>query len=257
MQFKPVQSLQRGLALIEAVSRRREGVSLKELAAVAGCSSAAAFHLVRTLVAAGYVRRLEDPARYVLGDKLQMLVGNQQQDRFYQIVQERMIDLYHQLPGSAIYFAEYIAGSVAVRHQVNERTGGMIQQSVNHVLPPYTSAGSAVHLAYWSPSQQQRYMELYDYESYGRHFWGPWETFQAHLDAARQQGAILMPEKQPTHLKLGLPILNLGGVLMASLTVQWNQPDRQGLARRKKQFLAVALDAGRHITQALGAGERA
>lgn len=171
MNYKPVQSLQRGLAILDALANSHEGQSLKSLARVTGCSSAATFHLAQTLVAAGYVQRLEDPARYALGNKLHLLTQSQRQDRLGQVIDHQMRLLRSQLPEASIYFSQFIAGQVMVRTQLATRTQNLIQHEVNAVLPPYISAAAVIHLAYWTDDQVQTYLQAYSYDAYGRILW--------------------------------------------------------------------------------------
>jgi DNA-binding IclR family transcriptional regulator len=248
--FKPVQSLQRGLALFEAISQRKEGMSLKELAAVIGCSPPAAYHLVHTLVDCGYVRRQENPARYVTGEKWLQLAEGQRRDRFYQVVYEQMKNLAQELPGVMLYFSEYIGDSVVVRAHV-PADAIVVREEVNHVLPPYVSAGGLAHLAFWPQEVREAHEARYPFEAYGLRFWESRSAFEAALADLRENGFYLMPESSPLRLKLALPVLRPGGGLAAALTVQWNLRERNGLARRKKELVRASRKTGESITRNL------
>ncbi|MFF4394361.1 IclR family transcriptional regulator [Streptomyces sp. NPDC001480] len=65
-------SVQRAFRLLEAVSAHANGAPAKQLARETGLPLATAYHLLRTLVHDGYVRKLDDGV-FVLGDKLQTL----------------------------------------------------------------------------------------------------------------------------------------------------------------------------------------
>jgi IclR family transcriptional regulator, acetate operon repressor len=65
-------SVQRAFRLLEAVSAHANGAPAKQLARETGLPLATAYHLLRTLVYDGYVRKLDDGG-FVLGDKLQTL----------------------------------------------------------------------------------------------------------------------------------------------------------------------------------------
>ena len=249
--FKPVQSLQRGLLLIEAISVRREGVNLKELAQVINCSSAATYHLVQTLADSGFAQRLESPARYVLGDKLVHLLSNETQDRYYTIVHEEMFKLQKQLPGSGLFYSEYVGNQIAVRTTIDAKKPKQLQRQGNHILPPYLSAGSAVHIAYWTDEIRDQYMQTYPYQSYGQLVWGEWENYEKLMTKTRKDGCVLIPEHEPTRLKLGLPIIGGGGTLMAALTIQWHQTQRKGLREKIKHLKTISRLAGQRITDRL------
>lgn len=67
-----ITSVQRAFRLLEAVSTHENGAPAKLLARETGLPLATAYHLLRTLVHDGYVRKLDDGG-FVLGDKMQML----------------------------------------------------------------------------------------------------------------------------------------------------------------------------------------
>lgn len=67
-----ISSVQRAFRLLEAVSAHENGAPAKQLARETGLPLATAYHLLRTLVHDGYVRKLGDGG-FVLGDKLQAL----------------------------------------------------------------------------------------------------------------------------------------------------------------------------------------
>lgn len=249
--FKPVQSLQRGLNLIEIISSRRDGINLKDLAQSIGCSSAATYHLAQTLADSGFVERLENPARYVLGQKLLNLLSNENQDRFYNIVHEEMFNLRKQLPGSMIYFSEYTGGNVAVRTYIDSHNPSQVQRAVNHILPPYLSAGAVIHMAWWPQEVCEIYMQRFSYESYGKLQWGDWENFEQMINKTRKDGYALLPERNPQHLKLGLPIFGKNNALMGAITVQWNQTERKGLRDKIKILKTISLMAGQRIVSRL------
>ncbi|MET7456016.1 IclR family transcriptional regulator [Streptomyces sp. NPDC005574] len=65
-------SVQRAFRLLEAVSAHENGAPAKQLARETGLSLPTAYHLLRTLVHDGYLRKLADGG-FVLGDKVQTL----------------------------------------------------------------------------------------------------------------------------------------------------------------------------------------
>ncbi|GGU15772.1 IclR family transcriptional regulator [Streptomyces coeruleorubidus] len=67
-----ITSVQRAMRLLEAVSAHQNGAPAKQLARETELPLATAYHLLRTLVHDGYVRKLDDGG-FVLGDKLQTI----------------------------------------------------------------------------------------------------------------------------------------------------------------------------------------
>ncbi|MFE4822509.1 IclR family transcriptional regulator [Streptomyces sp. NPDC056704] len=67
-----ITSVQRAFRLLEAVGAHENGVPAKQLARETELPLATAYHLLRTMVHDGYVRKLDDGG-FVLGDKVQSL----------------------------------------------------------------------------------------------------------------------------------------------------------------------------------------
>ena len=68
-----VPALERGLAMIETLAHRPEGLTLSELTAALDLSPASAHRITGTLEEAGYLRRDDITRRYTLTRKLLLL----------------------------------------------------------------------------------------------------------------------------------------------------------------------------------------
>jgi DNA-binding IclR family transcriptional regulator len=67
-----ITSVQRAFRLLEAVSAHENGAPAKQLARETGLPLATAYHLLRTLVHDGYLRKLDDGG-FILGDRVRTL----------------------------------------------------------------------------------------------------------------------------------------------------------------------------------------
>lgn len=69
-----ITSVQRAFRLMEAVGAHEGGVPAKQLARETGLALATTYHLLRTMVHDGYLRKLDD-GTFVLGERLGALHG--------------------------------------------------------------------------------------------------------------------------------------------------------------------------------------
>jgi IclR family acetate operon transcriptional repressor len=65
-----IQSLKRAAAILDAVARQPEGISLAQLSTELDLHSSTAFHLIQTLVGLGFLTQLADSRRYRIGTRL-------------------------------------------------------------------------------------------------------------------------------------------------------------------------------------------
>lgn len=72
---QPIQSLDRGLVLLEEVANARQPVSLSELMPVLGIDRSSVFRLANTLVRRGFLVQVPDSKRYTLGSSIWRLAA--------------------------------------------------------------------------------------------------------------------------------------------------------------------------------------
>ncbi|EGX56856.1 transcriptional regulator [Streptomyces zinciresistens K42] len=110
-------SVQRAFRLLEAVSAHQNGAPAKLLARETGLPLATAYHLLRTLVHDGYVRKLEDGG-FVLGERLGALHTAGRAQSLLSRVRPTLTALRDELSGAA-YLTFYEDGEIRVAEIVD------------------------------------------------------------------------------------------------------------------------------------------
>lgn len=104
-------SVQRAMRLLEAVSARDQGAPAKQLAREAGLALPTAYHLLRTLVHEGYLRR--DKGLFFLGDAAERLSSSGAQQKRRSTVSETLAR-WRDAIGAPVYYAVYREGEIEV-----------------------------------------------------------------------------------------------------------------------------------------------
>ncbi|MFF8406687.1 IclR family transcriptional regulator [Streptomyces sp. NPDC014846] len=112
-----ISSVQRAFRLLEAVSAHDNGAPAKQLARETRLPLATAYHLLRTLVHDGYVRKLGDGG-FVLGDKLQALHVAGRDQALLSRVRPTLAALRDEL-ATATYLTFYEEGEIRVAEIVD------------------------------------------------------------------------------------------------------------------------------------------
>jgi IclR family acetate operon transcriptional repressor len=112
-----ITSVQRAFRLLEAVSAHENGAPAKQLARETGLPLATAYHLLRTLVHDGYLRKLGDGG-FVLGDRLQMLQTMSRGQALLSRVRPTLAALRDEL-ATAAYLTFYEDGEIRVAEIVD------------------------------------------------------------------------------------------------------------------------------------------
>ncbi|MEG3628562.1 IclR family transcriptional regulator [Streptomyces poriticola] len=110
-------SVQRALRLLEVVSAHANGAPAKQLAREAGLAPATTYHLLRTLVHDGYLRKL-DGGVFVLGDKVQALHTRSRGQAMLSRIRPVLTGLRDEL-GTAAYLTFYEDGEIRVAEVVD------------------------------------------------------------------------------------------------------------------------------------------
>jgi DNA-binding IclR family transcriptional regulator len=71
----PVQSIARAFKILEAIADRPEGISHADLSKVVGLHASTAFHLIRTMLALGYLRQDPETKRYHIARRVFLLAA--------------------------------------------------------------------------------------------------------------------------------------------------------------------------------------
>jgi IclR family acetate operon transcriptional repressor len=112
-----ITSVQRAFRLLEAASAHENGAPAKQLARETGLPLATAYHLLRTLVHDGYLRKLGDGG-FVLGDRMQTLQTTGRAQALLSRVRPTLAALRDEL-GAAAYLTFYEDGEIRVAEIVD------------------------------------------------------------------------------------------------------------------------------------------
>ncbi|WP_329371661.1 IclR family transcriptional regulator [Streptomyces sp. NBC_01483] len=112
-----ITSVQRAFRLLEAVGAHENGVPAKQLARETGLPLATAYHLLRTMVHDGYLRKLDDGG-FVLGDKVQSLHSTGRGQALLGRVRPVLAALRDEL-ATAAYLTFYEEGEIRVAEIVD------------------------------------------------------------------------------------------------------------------------------------------
>ncbi|RMD78763.1 MAG: hypothetical protein D6820_09385 [Lentisphaerae bacterium] len=220
MKSKKVLAALRTVTILETIgSHREQGITLKAMAEILDVSPPATFHLLQTLVEAGFLLRTEQPPRYFSGPRLHELALELAADKTEFRLEQRMRRLIEPYPGAAAYYCELRGNELMVIHEMRHHNEDLrLKRNINRFLAPYSSIASLIHLAFWPDSLRRYYESSHAFEVHGVVPWGNPARLEQTLEQIRQQGYYVSAEEgQP--LRFGFPYHAPNGVLQGSLTL--------------------------------------
>ncbi len=247
-----VQSVERALRVLEAVGSHRQGMSAKAIAAELGLTLPTTYHLLVTLVDAGYVLHERVEHRYVLGHRVRELSVALGHQLSVPPAVAAAVRSLHVRADAAAYYAVFRDEAVVVSHvEDSPRRPRMVPLGVGFHEVPHATAFGKVMLAAMSPAARRRALgtglrcvtaaTLVDRVA-----------LEAQLERVRETRlAWEVEELQAGWACLASPVHSPGGAVVAAVSV--SVPVAEYPARRQLLETVVRESATR-TTRALAAG---
>ena len=244
-------SLERGLALLEAVAGSTRPASLADTARRLGLHRSTAHHLMQTLVSAGYLRQEKSTRGYELTPKLYQLTGRMWSvEQLGEIAQPYLEELT-KATGEGTSVATWVNGAVRIAAKREADGPVRVVQDVNAARPIYcTAVGKA--LAAWLPSAEVRAaLARTRLERLTRKTITSQAAFEAELRRIRSAGYAVDDEEQHEGLRcIAMPVFCYTGQVFASMCVLG---PKHRMTHQKLQAVRAPLAAlSRRLSQRLG-----
>ena len=161
-----VQSLGRAFAIMEEVARNRDGIALADLSKRVGLHNSTTFHLVKTMVALGYVRQMKDTKRYRIGRPLFALAASALDEIEMVSLATPVLEDLSRETGESGHFAVRMGDSVVVIARTAGPGAFQLADRVGVVRPAHCTALGKIILAALRPEQLERYLDRVELKPY-------------------------------------------------------------------------------------------
>ena len=212
-----VQSLTRGLEILEHVAHSDNGLTLQDLSRVLGLKPPTVHNLARTLMAKHYLEKRPQPTRYILGPAVHDVTARHGQRQFRQEAAEVVRGLAVRLPSATITLTEVSGGEVATTLRVDPARPTVLEQPQHRFMPAYASASALVFQALWSQEQRSAYRHQYPFDEYGAATWGTEARLEEFLADVRRVGYAVLPAGNSDKFRVAAPVFSAQHELVATL----------------------------------------
>ncbi len=181
-----VQSLLRGLDLVELLADHPEGLHLNDLAAQTGLKKPTPHNLLRTRVSRGFAAR-DEAGRYTAGPALAAAAETIRRGARTKRLEAALLALSRKFPDHVLTVAALTPSAVRCVLRISPDQPGVVQHPENREFMPYSSASAIVVQA--ADRQAVQSLELlYPFDEYGAGLWGTVENFAAELEEVAHDG---------------------------------------------------------------------
>ncbi|MFE4697778.1 IclR family transcriptional regulator [Streptomyces sp. NPDC056738] len=151
-------SVQRAMRLLEAVASREQGAPAKQLAREAGLALPTAYHLLRTLVHEGYLRR--DRGLFFLGEAAERLGSSGARQRRRSTVGDTVAH-WRDVIGAPVYYAVYREGEIEVMCVADTPANPAVEQWADFRETGYAHAVGQCLLAQLDDKSRRDHLDRY------------------------------------------------------------------------------------------------
>jgi DNA-binding IclR family transcriptional regulator len=242
-----VQSLERGMMILDLVARSGSGLTLAEIADALGVKRPTAFNLTRTLIARRYLEKTSRPVRFLLGPGvLEAAEAWRHREMARQF--EGLVRFLASKIDATVVLAEPLGGEIVAVHLIEKNRAGVVQHSATRRLAPYIHASTLCMMAFWPPADEAAYVARYPFQEYGAGIWGTEQRLRAFLEETRNRGYVAW-EAPNSRFLVGVPVYSKEGSLLAAIGVSvamtrpWSDAEKQRVVRTVIDAVA-GIDSG-------------
>jgi|GEM_PF-833665 len=233
----------KAMALVKITAAAPDGLKICELAETANLKNVTCFNLVRTLVAGGFLEKIN--GRLYVGNEISRLSEIRFQSEFFHQAENALLKLNHIWPRATVIFAVPGTTGMEQTHRISFDHPGVIQRLNNEVMPPYTSAAGLLGLAF-DPDEdiRLRIEEKYPFLEFGSHIWKSRKALDAFLKKCRKDRVAVIPFDTDVLHRVSVPVFDRSGkftaVIGASCPVRdFSQKDFLAIQEELKKIATV------------------
>ncbi len=240
-----IQSLARGLIIMDLIANAEDGMSITELAGFLDIDKSSVSRLVRTLVNREYVQQKAGSRCYILGNRLyrmswqllnRMPVRQKAKSYLYRLVQTS---------GECAHTAVYSEGKALVIDDVEAEASLRVAGRIGRLIPLHSTAVGKALLAFSDvPMPETLVAET------TRTLTDP-ACLAEHLTAIREQGYALDDEEHEEHVRcMAAPVYDYTGIAIATIGI--SGPTVRVTDERIPMLARQVMDAAWQLSAELG-----
>jgi DNA-binding IclR family transcriptional regulator len=215
-----IQSLQRGLGILELVARNGTGLSMVEVSREIGLHTSTTFHLLRTLTLLGYLIQDEGTRKYRLGSKVFALATAANTEVQLLQLSTPLLAEIAQRTGDTAQLAIYDHGEVLMINRAEGDSPVGLAERTGIPRPAHCTALGKVLLAHATAAELKAYLERHELKPFTPRTITAIPSLKAELARVREQDFAFDDEELAQGIRcLAAPVRNFAGQVVAAIGV--------------------------------------
>ncbi len=243
------------LDVIECLNDETTSYGASELARRLGINRTRVFRILKTLELRGYVNYDATTQSYRLGVRF-LQIGESVRERLdlRREAEPVLVDLARQTGDSAHLLILQGEHAVTIdRRQGENRL--QVASPIGQSLPLYAGASPKVLLAYLPEVEQERIIRTMEFEPFTENSIGSAGELRQRLQEIRREGYVVDEEDFERGVyAIGAPVRDSTGRVIAGISI--TTPETRYSPERRKDLIALVIEAGRKLSEKLGYEDR-
>jgi IclR family KDG regulon transcriptional repressor len=250
-----IQSLRKGLLMIELLAENSGGLSLSQIAGDLGLNKSTAHHLAATLVAQGFAEQDPSSRYYTLGSKFHDLAYTASAGRNLVGEAEPVLRALAERTGEVAHLMVLDQDQALYLHRVESPYATRGLQMASYVgmrSHLHSSSGGKILLAHMAPERARIILERKGMPRQTARTITGFDSLFKHLEEVKKQGYALDNEENQDGVRcVGAPVFNPGGRVVAAISLSGPavRITEEAISHR---ILDLVIRAGKDLSQRLG-----
>lgn len=246
-----IQSIQRGLGILEIVAKSGTGVTMVEVSREIGLHTSTTFHLMRTLTTLGYLVQDESTKQYFLGSKVFHLAASAWTEvQLFRIAKPFLVYMA-QHTGETSHLAILERGEVIVIDKVDGSSPVRLTDRVGYPRPAHCTAIGKALLAHLPEGELKAFLQAGEFRASTPKTITAGPILEQELARVREQGYAVDDEEFAQGIRcLAAPVRNFTGHVVAAVGI--SGPVWRVSLDRVAQLTEFVKSIGHRLSQHLG-----
>lgn len=237
-----IQSLARGLIILQLLGESTDGVTITDLAEQLGVDKGTASRLVSTLAGFGYVERNQETRRYYLGSQVVSLSRKVLTRMPLREVAKPFLRQLMEKTGECAHLAIHAQGKALYIDQVESPASLRVNAQVGTMNPLHCTALGKVLLAFGGAELPPTL------ESYTDNTIVDYGVLSSHLEQVRKLGYAMDQEEFDIGVScIAVPVFDFRGKIVGALGI--SGPSSRLSAKRMLEIQKVLIETGKQVTE--------